>query len=329
MTRASESGPGPARSYAHRQARGFTLTEIAVAVAILALLLGGLLIPLSTQVELARVRETQRQLEAIREALIGYAVANGRLPCPARPDAPAVAAVAGTGSAEFDVTAGAPYPGRCRPEFYDASLVIGPLTVSRAAGALPWVTLGLPETDAWGRRFTYIVEATFADGDPRYPTEPNPPGTLASCSAIPAPAALPPPVTYIPPPSFCASAAQPKAQLKIQTRSQSGTPAADQAVEVVAYVISHGKNGYYGWRPNGTVDAPPNAGRDEGLRNAVFTGGAGFQAGLPFPMDRSTAPGVATCDDTTGGSALCEFDDQVIGISRSLLIGRMAAAGRL
>lgn len=63
--------------------RGVSLVELAIGLLILSLIIGGLLVPLANQVEQTRVSQTQRQLEEIREALIGFALANGRLPCPA------------------------------------------------------------------------------------------------------------------------------------------------------------------------------------------------------------------------------------------------------
>jgi prepilin-type N-terminal cleavage/methylation domain-containing protein len=69
--------------------KGFSLVELAVALAIIALLLAGALIPLSTQVDVRNVADTQRSMESIREAIIGFAQANGRLPCPAAGTVPA------------------------------------------------------------------------------------------------------------------------------------------------------------------------------------------------------------------------------------------------
>lgn len=63
--------------------RGFTLVEIAIAVFIIALLLGSILVPLTTQVENRNVDNTQRILDQAREALLGFAAANGYFPCPA------------------------------------------------------------------------------------------------------------------------------------------------------------------------------------------------------------------------------------------------------
>ena len=62
--------------------QGFSVIELAVAVLILTLLLGSILVPLATQVEQRKVSDTRKALDEIREALIGFAIINGRLPCP-------------------------------------------------------------------------------------------------------------------------------------------------------------------------------------------------------------------------------------------------------
>jgi type II secretory pathway pseudopilin PulG len=63
--------------------RGFSLVELAIAVFIMALLLGSLIVPLKSQVESRKTDETQRMLDQAREALIGFVAANGFFPCPA------------------------------------------------------------------------------------------------------------------------------------------------------------------------------------------------------------------------------------------------------
>lgn len=63
--------------------RGFTLVELAIVLFIVALLLGGMLLPLSAQQDVRSQGETQKQFTEAREALLGFAIANGRLPCPA------------------------------------------------------------------------------------------------------------------------------------------------------------------------------------------------------------------------------------------------------
>jgi len=113
---------------------GFTLVELAVVVAVIALLLGSLLVPLTTQVEQRHVAQTDQQLEEIRQALIGFSMVNGRLPRPA---------VSPTDGRE---KAACPTPVEC-------------------TGHLPWVALGASQTDAWGKLFRYSVSPEFANAN--------------------------------------------------------------------------------------------------------------------------------------------------------------------
>lgn len=108
---------------------------------IVALLLGGLLLPLSAQIELRNINDNRKAMAEIREALLGYAAVHGRLPCAAKPDLASQASGAGV-----EMTRGAG----------------GPCDPSVLAGVLPWVTLGVSENDAWGRRYSYRVSSTFA-----------------------------------------------------------------------------------------------------------------------------------------------------------------------
>lgn len=115
---------------------GFTLVEMAIVLAIVGLLLGGLLPTISSQVERQRTSETRKQLDEIQQALIGFAIIKGRLPCPA-------SGTIATGQS-------------------NAGLEQGACGTGANGGVLPWVTLGVSETDAWGRRFTYRVTPVFA-----------------------------------------------------------------------------------------------------------------------------------------------------------------------
>lgn len=62
---------------------GFSLIELAIVLLIVTLLLGGLLVPLTAQIDQQRSKETQKTLAELKEVLIGFAIVNGRLPCPA------------------------------------------------------------------------------------------------------------------------------------------------------------------------------------------------------------------------------------------------------
>lgn len=121
-----------------RMQHGFSLLEMAMVLAIVGLLLGGLLPTLSAQIESRHLNETRKQMGELKDALTGFAVINGRLPCPSD-----------------GITASG-------EELITGSGVSATCTLTK--GVLPWATLGVNEADAWGRRFTYRVAANFADG---------------------------------------------------------------------------------------------------------------------------------------------------------------------
>lgn len=123
---------GIRRAGARRIPRGFTLVEIAIAVFIITILLGSILVPLTTQVENRNTDNTQRVLEQAREALLGYAAANGRFPCPASTTSNGAETFAATGNAGNGV---------CNPAVTGASTWIG---------FLPAATLGFTPVDANG-----------------------------------------------------------------------------------------------------------------------------------------------------------------------------------
>lgn len=122
---------------------GFTLTELAVVLAIVGLLLGGLLYTLSAQVEQRNREDTQRTLDEARELVIAFALAHARLPCPA---------TAASGGDEDFASGGAAAGGTCSSNY---------------SGYLPAKALGFQPTDsagyaidAWGTRIRYAVSKT-------------------------------------------------------------------------------------------------------------------------------------------------------------------------
>jgi prepilin-type N-terminal cleavage/methylation domain-containing protein len=106
--------------------RGFSLLEMAIVLAIASLLMVGLLPSLTSQIEQQRRSETRKQLAEIQQALLGFAIINGRLPCPTT--------IADPANAGYGEEA--------------ASCSANPA----AEGYLPWKTLGVLETDAWGNK---------------------------------------------------------------------------------------------------------------------------------------------------------------------------------
>lgn len=109
---------------------GFSLAEMAVVLLILVVLAGGVVVPLTAQIDQRRRDDTARTLAEIREALIGFAVVNKRLPCPSYVSDPT--------SANYG------------DESYSASLNACVFSGIETDGFLPWRTLGVPEFDSWG-----------------------------------------------------------------------------------------------------------------------------------------------------------------------------------
>jgi prepilin-type N-terminal cleavage/methylation domain-containing protein len=59
-----------------KRTHGFTLIELAIVLVIMTILIGGLAMPLSAQIQARRIAETQKILEEAREAIVGYAMSN-------------------------------------------------------------------------------------------------------------------------------------------------------------------------------------------------------------------------------------------------------------
>jgi prepilin-type N-terminal cleavage/methylation domain-containing protein len=130
-----------------RPPRAFTLLEVMLALLILAILLAGISVPLATQVALRRHEETRRVLDEARDAVLGFAATQGRLPCPAS---------ASSRGEESFVPGGSALDGRCS-NFHD--------------GFLPAASLGLSPLDAegfardgWGTPANRVRYAVFGDG---------------------------------------------------------------------------------------------------------------------------------------------------------------------
>lgn len=124
---------------------GFTLVEIAVVLAIVGILLGGLVVGLGQVSETQKVKDTRAGLALVQEALLAYATVNGRLPCP-------------------DTNADGLENAGCS---------------GATVGTVPWATLGLSQRDAgdaWGGTaatsvFYYRADNTFVQASVANPPD--------------------------------------------------------------------------------------------------------------------------------------------------------------
>lgn len=131
-------------------ARGFTLTEMAVVLVIVALLIGGMILPLSAQQDLRNNAATEQLLTDVAEALYGFAASRPSvpyLPCPDT-DGDGLENRSGSACASQD-------------------------------GDLPWADLGLGRQDAWGNTLRYAVSSTFSDSSTGFALTAS--GTLRVC----------------------------------------------------------------------------------------------------------------------------------------------------
>lgn len=119
-----------------RRSAAFTLIELAVALLVIALIASGIALPLAAQVQARRAEELRRQLDDAREALLGFAAAHARLPCPA----------SSTSHGEESFAAGGDATNGDCSNFYD--------------GYLPAAALGLAPLDSQGYlRDPWMTEA--------------------------------------------------------------------------------------------------------------------------------------------------------------------------
>jgi prepilin-type N-terminal cleavage/methylation domain-containing protein len=137
-----------------RGQRGFSLVELAVTFAIVALLIGGAMMTLTSQVETRNSDETMRRLNAAADAIVAFAIVNRRLPCPARFAATHSSGLesfctAATGTCAGSETTAAQTHGNCS-NFYDGFVP----AVSVGASALDGDGFAV---DTWGSRLRYAV----------------------------------------------------------------------------------------------------------------------------------------------------------------------------
>jgi prepilin-type N-terminal cleavage/methylation domain-containing protein len=158
------------------QERGFTLIELAIVMLVLTILAAGLLLPLTTNIEMKRYEATQKILLEAREALIGYAMshkdATGKpyLPCPDKTSG-ITSNLPNDGIEDRTTTPGPGFPPCDTPE-----------------GNFPWATLGVGNADAWGNRLRYRVEFGYSDSTNGFSSASPPPAAIQICNQSGCPA---------------------------------------------------------------------------------------------------------------------------------------------
>lgn len=138
--------------------KGFTLIELAVALTIVALVIGGLAVPISKRIAEQQYIDTQATIDKAIEALVGYAIQNRRLPCP---DVSTAAAdnrdgfedIAGAVGAATGCSIGITGTAATAANYHADDNGV-------SWGDLPWQTLGIAppnNADAWNNRLRYAV----------------------------------------------------------------------------------------------------------------------------------------------------------------------------
>lgn len=135
----------------HRASQsGFSLIELAIVLIVVALLGSGALFGLSSQHKQMQFQESAQQIEIALDALMGFAMSAGRLPCPADPAIPSK-----DGAGKEEITC---LPTNCAPKSSGCEC-----TCKYEHGVLPWQTLALAGLDPWGNRLTYFAGREFSN----------------------------------------------------------------------------------------------------------------------------------------------------------------------
>lgn len=273
-----------------RAPRGFTLTELAVVLTIVAILLSSLMWTLSAQSEQRSREDTLRKLDQAKELLVSFAVVNGRLPCPARCSNFPACNAAGDGGDE------APAGGGVCTDTY--------------AGYLPGRAIGFQSTDgngyavdAWGNRIRYAVSLNVAT---------VPPTALAANHFTTAASLKANGITVMPTDLLvCASSAPAGGGFNAATPACGGVGNANlvtAANTVAAVVWSQGKN----------LASMPAGNADEQINN---------KHRLPAALNNNAA--FIWHDPRPVGAVGGEFDDLMVWIPVGQLYGRLISAGVL
>ncbi len=178
------------------RSRGFTLIEMAIVLVIITILIGGLAMPLSAQIQARRIAETKRTLEETREAILGYAMIHS-CSCAYNavgptgtlypsPQTTCASTSCPTNNPSLTAVtlqhAYLPCPDTDNPPDGKENRV--GKSCAGSSGLMPWVDLGIAPQDAWGNRLHYAVISQFADASIGFSasTTLNPPDPIVICT---------------------------------------------------------------------------------------------------------------------------------------------------
>jgi prepilin-type N-terminal cleavage/methylation domain-containing protein len=273
-----------------RKDSGFTLTELAVVMTIVALVLASAMYTFSAQIENRNIVDTQRNLEDAKEMLLGFAILNGRLPCPASTTSNGDEAPAGGGSC----TNG--YAG------YLPARALGYSPVDSAGYAL----------DVWGNRIRYAVSINSSAGanpDYTFTTAPVSPSTGIKYNFNTSGTNLTPSDLLICPSAEATGMSTSTSAPSCGTIGGISLVVTNQST-VVAVVWSQGKT----FNSASFSGVSGQAGADEAINNKTATNSNhGLFIHRPARSSLETNP----------------YDDQLVWIPISTLYARMVAAGQL
>lgn len=259
----------------HRM-HGFTLLELSVVLAIIAVILGTGLTTLTAALQASQYNVTVARMDTIEKALLNYAITNYRIPCPAD-------LTLTTASANYGVEAGAG-GGSTIATATGACTGVGMLpqanftsTYGTAEGSVPTRALQLSDDymyDGWGRKIRYAVNTV-------YTKTASLPASMSAC-----------------PPAA------------ITVNDATGTARTTNGIYAL---ISHGTNGHGAYTSNGTVINSGTSSADK-LTNCHCSGTTG--ATNTASGVQTTSPGTyvqkaPAYDSGQSGNASYFFDDIV------------------
>jgi prepilin-type N-terminal cleavage/methylation domain-containing protein len=134
-----------------KKTRGFTLIEMAIVLVIITILIGGLAMPLSAQIQARRIAETKKIMEEAREAILGYAMTHS---------------IDHDGDADTPPRPYLPCPDREGDGIENRNAGV----CTQEIGWFPWVTLGTAAQDAWGNRLRYATHNDLTRAVPNVST---------------------------------------------------------------------------------------------------------------------------------------------------------------